>query len=220
MKKLLPILAITLFCSSSARLNAELVSVTIDNMSAPTANASDFFPGGQFTLNRDFVVDVGNVQYVPNVGVVVDNGVFTLTYSLDSGTFENLFDAYKGDASSPFGTQNPNPFAVFGGVGFDIANYTSQGITDVILLVGKETLGPILTVSGDGFYSFNFTGLNRDILANAGQFSLRFYAFDDSFTLTNVSLTAIPEPTALMLVGSVVGLCGFRRRRARLADKA
>ncbi len=36
---------------------------------------------------------------------------------------------------------------------------------------------------------------------------------NESITIDNLSLSAIPEPTAMLLVGSVIGLAGLRRRR-------
>jgi hypothetical protein len=212
MKKMLPLLVLTLLCCFSAKAPADFTSVNIDTMSSPDANAFNYFPGGLFTLDR--VVSLGGPSnYVQNSGFNLSIGSTEFNYVLTSGgTLQNLFDAYKATAMSPFGTLNPDPAAVFGGIGFDVSNFTPFiGGSNALLSVGATPLR-LINITGDGFYSFLFDGAERDLLANATGFSLRVNAFD-TFTVSNVYVTAIPEPTTALLTLSILGAVALRRRR-------
>jgi hypothetical protein len=168
------------------------------------AAMTDAIGPGSHLLYQDIAVPVGGVMSATlsfDIFINNQNGDFFTPDSLDFNVFPNQ------QARADVITTAADPFSVAGG--------------DVLANVYQTMVGDPAT-SG---YATVTTDLTALLNAHAGEtVRVRFAEVDNqnAFNLgvDNVSLrvTAVPEPAALLLLGSgAVGLLAYRRHRARRA---
>jgi hypothetical protein len=128
--------------------------------------------------------------------------IFNVTYTVTgTGGFGGFFDAGKAGTNPQFFTTNGSTAGVFDGFQFD---FSSSG-------TGTVSVGANTQTFGAGTNSFEF----RDFLASPTISSVTFSVVQNvGGTFTFNSVSAVPEATSLLMVGSaVVGLVSMRRRK-------
>jgi len=124
-----------------------------------------------------------------------------VTYSV-TGT-GGFYDAGKG-GTVPFITINSNANTDFDGFKF---GFDSTGLGQVLVGLNVQNFAA-------GTNSFDF----RDFLADPSVASVTFQVVQDAGgNFSSGTVSAVPEPTSLLLVGSVLGGVGMIRRRRKTA---
>jgi len=176
-------LTLLVLCSSQAE--AALVTANIDNFSTATGGTTTVFNSGGITVKRS----VGGGTFFGAGYFLGSGGTMIVNFSANGGTFGDLYSNETGFAASEF-------------TGF-LLSASSAG-NGTISMNG----GPDMTISG-GLNSYFFSA------APATSF-VSFLITADSGAMSigaGSGFQAVPEPSALLLVGSVLGMAAFRRRR-------
>ena len=156
-------------------------------------------------------------DYFVNGGVLGGTGTINATVNVTTGTLA---------AGNSIGTLNINSSLNIGGT-FEWEFDSASNAADIVNVLGNVDLtGSMLNIQQLGTFEI---GKTFTVLSYSGSLTGQFNGIDTSMWTINyasavgglntggshanfVTLTAVPEPSALLLVGSVLG-AGFLRRR-------
>jgi hypothetical protein len=180
----------------AAQSQAGLVAVKIQNAGDNYSASVGGFTLSNSQTNSSGPTGVNASNWFVNSGFVNPT---VATYSITPGGFGQFFDAGKSGTGAFTSTENPNANASFDGFRLVMTGTAKGSVSDGITTFNYDGSGP---------HTFLFrTYLTQDPTSVSFEFT------QESGTLTFSSLHAVPEPSALMLVGSLVGLGLVRRRR-------
>jgi len=181
-----------IFSTLASQSTAGLITVQFDGFTTPNGTPQTVFTSGALSVQRTATLG-DNTQYSGthfSTAAVVPFNTFTLTYNVVGGNFGDVF-ATSGSSGAAFDGFAVSVVYSFGGQGRVSINGGATQSLGPGANVFRNVANPL-----DTSVSFSFT-----------------HEPGGSGSMTVTSLSAVPEPTALMLVGSVVGLCFIRRRR-------
>jgi len=172
---------------SQSVANAALVTASVDDFTTP--GMTQVFDNGTIQVNRIF--QLGGL-HAGSGYVVLPGDLMVVTYQAVGGTFGDLFSQETGFSASEF-------------TGFTLS--ASSGGAGSITMISNGGAG-IVNVSGalsDYFFAADAstTFVSFNVAANGGAMTVGFGS----------GFQAVPEPSALLLVGSVLAACGVARRR-------
>lgn len=194
--------------TAQALSGANSLKYTSDGVDAPdlnfnlltSVNAAASVNG----LNLSFSYQKAGDSYDPNIWVMFGgnagfaNGNIALRNNGLNNFFSTTGDGFQGTGGNELAWKTVNVAYTFTNDGTNITGYTAD----------FTTAGGFFTPS----FSVTKTGMSVASIDNI-RFQFRGAAGDVYFD--NVSITAIPEPSASALAGlAVLGLAGYRRRRA------
>ncbi len=196
--------SLALFATLGTQAEAALVRVEFDSF-ALSGSPETVFTSGALTVTRTISTNSGTAPTISGGNLILSkNSSATVTYNVTNGTFGDVFATGAVSAAS------------FDGFSFNAA-WTQQsnignGSGVSISVGGTEVVSSAAIGTGDNDFRF---------IADPTA-TLVSFTFTNSFpgggksaaNLVIGSISAVPEPSALLLVGSVLGL-GFLRRRRR-----
>lgn len=143
---------------------------------------------------------------------IFGNGTADATYSIGGmSNFSSFFNSGRAGIGFPFdsgafATVNPNAAATFDGFRLVLNSGLASNMGSVSVTSGSSTVTH--NFSGMGNFTFDFRNFSMETPN-----SVTFNITNSIGSVTMVGVSAIPEPSAMMLVGSVIGLGLARRRR-------
>lgn len=191
----------------ACQVQAGLVEVRMD-----AVGAGAFVNNPAFEVQRGITFGSGT-----GFGFVNSNSWFLIGdinadvhYSVSGtgGGFGDFFDAGKGGAA-PYITTNPNSSANFDGFRLVVLSTGPSSMGSVTVTNTSDNTTVVRNFNGLGVHTLDFRNFAG---SNPNHVVFSFSQLSDGAT-SLVSVSAIPEPTALLLVGTTLGLGFVRRRR-------
>ncbi len=190
---------LAMFATLGAQSEAALVRATFDSFANTTLTSTPVITAGGATVNR--TISGAGVSVSGTDLVVQRNSTATVTYSVTGGTFNDVYQALGGPGT-------------FSGFSFN-ASVTGapQGQMALTSVLYSGTPGLLSTTLAAGDNDFLDTALS-----NATSVTISFTNDNGgpagARNLLIGSVSAVPEPSALLLVGSILGVGLARRRRS------